>query len=330
MTEKKAAAKTEAATAMEAMDAVAEGVPAKEQKKAPKAEMTVAKKSATAKKAPKPADMTGSVSSVLVHTDEDKLAMFLPPEMQDSQTKKIQFLRALGAHIMGNPSLRQKLQSGGANKVSLLQAAGEAATFGFLLGHHAHLIPYSSDVTMVPDYKGVLDLWRRDPDYFVWIPEMVRAKDGFSMTKGIRDGRAADTLEHGIPPSSDRGDIVGGYIRWSHRGVADYLYMTRDEFDSIKKIADDRSRGKSKVWADHYEAMCIKTLIKRAAKYGNTSPQVAAAADRLSVHEPHDSFAGGGGKNTGTLVPPPMEHVPATATDLAEEEAQVDDITSEL
>lgn len=226
-----------------------------------------------------------TASSILKSSEEEKLLRHLPPEIQDNKTKCVQFMRTLGAHIQGNGRLMGMFQSGLDGRVTILKAATEAANFGLMLGHHAYLIPYKNSVKMVADYKGILDLWRRDPEHQVWAPELVFEADEFEMNKGIVNGTVQNTLFHRRPLVADdqRGNLIGGYIRWSHRGQPDYLFIHVSEFHKERERAERIAKNNNEPppWVSHFNQMCLKTLVRRAARYGNTSPQVTRASYKM-------------------------------------------------
>lgn len=138
-------------------------------------------------------------------------------------------------------------------------------------GRRAHIIPYGDKATLIIDYKGLIELAKRNGDVAKWNPVTVKERDKFSWTNG--------DINHEINWLEDRGALkaVYSHVRMKD-GTDDYEVMTLAECEAIRQ----RSRaGNNGPWKTDYEAMCLKTVIRRHAKRLVLSPEFrdALAAD---------------------------------------------------
>lgn len=142
-------------------------------------------------------------------------------------------------------------------------------------GRRAHIIPYGDKATLIIDYKGLIELAKRNGDVATWRPVAVKEGDKFSWVNG--------DITHEIDWMKDRGELkaVYSHVRMKD-GTDDYEVMTLAECESIRK----RSKaGSSGPWVSDYEAMCLKTVMRRHSKRLVLSPEFR---DALEVEEKYD------------------------------------------
>jgi recombination protein RecT len=142
-------------------------------------------------------------------------------------------------------------------------------------GRRAHLIPYGTECTLIIDYKGTVELVRRDPS----------VEDVQCIT--IRENDAAEWVNgemiHKIDPKSDRGEVVCTYtrIKWKSGAVSVGEPFSKADAEHAKKSSKTSSSGP---WKDHYTEMWKKSNIKRDSKMWPLSPEIRDALDKDDEH----------------------------------------------
>jgi recombination protein RecT len=150
---------------------------------------------------------------------------------------------------------------------SLLGAVLQSAQLGLepnLLGS-CYFIPYKGQVSFQIGYKGLIDLVTRKGDVVNIVAQEVRAGDTFNYEYGRHE-----TLKHIPAPNRDRGEIeyVYAYANLKNGGFVFQVMHVSD----IEKIRDGFSISykfdkTNSIWSKHYEAMALKTVIKKLIKY---------------------------------------------------------------
>jgi len=143
-------------------------------------------------------------------------------------------------------------------------------------GRRAHLIPRRNnnaktvECTLIIDYKGLIELGKRNGDVSLWRPVAVKALDKFRWING--------NVEHEINWFSDRGELKAVYSHVRGKdGVDDYEVMTLAECEAIRsrsKACDDGP------WVTDFEAMCLKSAVRRHSKRLVLSPEFRDALDK--------------------------------------------------
>ncbi|HEY8342507.1 MAG TPA: recombinase RecT [Calditerricola sp.] len=176
--------------------------------------------------------------------------------------------------------LRQTPELGECSVHSLLAAVLQCAQLGLepgVLGH-VYLVPFKSSklrqklVQVIIGYKGLIELARRSGQIESISARLVYANDEFEMTFGIQD-----TLRH-VPwymrdGVSEPGPIRGGYSIARFRDGGYHLHYL-----PIQVIEQRRKRSRAAdegPWKTDYEAMCLKTVVRDAAKWWPLSAEVA-------------------------------------------------------
>ena len=140
----------------------------------------------------------------------------------------------------------------------------------------AYMIPFRNnkqnrtDVQLIIGYRGMSDLARRSGHVVSMNAQAVREGDEFNWGFGLEE-----KLEH--KPGSDRGEITHFYAYAKLTGGGhQFDVMTKQDVDKI--MAGTQSKGKYGPWADFYEQMGRKTLIRRLFNYLPVSIEMAEAA----------------------------------------------------
>lgn len=185
---------------------------------------------------------------------------------------------ALPAHL--TPERFSRIALNALQRTPKLQDCTQASLFKCLLdmaamgiepdGRRAHLIPYGNEVTLILDYKGLLELVRRSGDVVSIRAELVCENDEFSWENG--------KITHKVEWRKPRGEIQAVYAEAVLRsGETQTATMTKDEVDAIRK----RSRsGSSGPWVTDYGEMAKKTTLRRLCKLLPLSSEVAEHIDK--------------------------------------------------
>lgn len=157
----------------------------------------------------------------------------------------------------------------------------EALKLGLMIGgpmQEAWLIPFKDNkagakvATLIIGYQGYRNILDRGKSVIDLHPVAVHAGDEFSFELGSRP-----FVRH-IPKltAAERRELIAVYA-CAHlpRGGLQIEVMGKDEVDDHRK----KSRaGSSGPWVDFYEAMALKTVIRKIAKYLPKSSEILARA----------------------------------------------------
>ena len=132
-------------------------------------------------------------------------------------------------------------------------------------GRVAHLIPYGKDCTLIVDYKGLVDIVRRDANVLDVQCFVIRENDDCEWENG--------TIRHKINPLKQRGEAVGTYtqIKWKNGTTSTGEPFSKDDAEHAKKSSKTANNGP---WKDHYVEMWKKSNIKRDAKMWPLSAEI--------------------------------------------------------
>lgn len=184
-------------------------------------------------------------------------------------------LRIAMTSIRTNPKLKV------CSAESLLGAVMQCAQLGLepsILGH-AYLVPYrnkkkderGNDLGWVDEaqfqigYKGLIELARRTGQISSIMAQAVHREDVFEYEYGIDE-----KLRH-VPADGDRGPVTKyyAYAKFKDGGYS-FIVMSRKDIESHR---DKFSKSKNKQgqhygpWADHFDEMAKKTVLKGLMKY---------------------------------------------------------------
>lgn len=126
---------------------------------------------------------------------------------------------------------------------------------------HVYLIPFKEKATIIIGYKGLIQLLLRNPQVAYIHARVVRSQDEFNIAYG-----SEEKLVH-VPNLKEKGDLTHVYAIITYKdGKQQFEVMDRSEIDKVKATSKS-----SNFWGPHYEAMALKTVIRRLAKYTPTN-----------------------------------------------------------
>lgn len=170
---------------------------------------------------------------------------------------------------------------------SLIGAVMQAAQLGLepdgLLGQ-AYLVPYKNTVTLIPGYKGLLQLARRSGEISTIMAHVVHEADTFDFCYGLEP-----QLRH-VPSSDDNpGPVIAVYaVARLKDGGTQFEVMWRRQVEEIRK----RSKaGNSGPWVTDWDEMAKKTALRRLCKLLPASIELQAAVsldERAEAGIPQD------------------------------------------
>lgn len=192
----------------------------------------------------------------------DQIKMALPAHLTTDR-----MLRVAMTTIQRNPKLLD------CTPQSLLGSIMQAAQLGLepdgLLGQ-AYLVPYGKTVTLIPGYRGLMQLARRSGEISTIQAHVVNARDSFTFSYGLEP-----KLEHIPTQEEDSGPFVAVYaIARLKDGGSQFVVMWRRQVDAIRK----RSKaGVDGPWVTDYDEMAKKTALRRLFKLLPCSIELATA-----------------------------------------------------
>lgn len=141
----------------------------------------------------------------------------------------------------------------------------------------AYILPYGNQATFLIGYKGLIDLARRSGQLKSIHAQAVYEGDEFDMWEDEDGQHFTFRPTRNVPhdPAHLTDVYVSAHLMDGGRVIE---RMTKAEVEAIR----NRSRAKNNgPWKTDYEAMALKTVIRRAAKYlpMSTQAQEAVAAD---------------------------------------------------
>ena len=164
-------------------------------------------------------------------------------------------------------------------------------------GRRAHLIPYrnnkqdTTEVQLIVDYKGIVDIVRRSGEVSYIHADVVREGDKFEFTYGS-DARLIHRPD--LASASEKVVAIYSFVKMKD-GSEDFLVMSRAEVERIRKRS--RSSG-SGPWVSDWDEMAKKTAFRRHSKWLPFSSETRDAIEK------DDEFSGSAATETG-LAPAP-------------------------
>lgn len=163
-------------------------------------------------------------------------------------------------------------------KKSLAEAFMKCAELGIEPdGRRAYLIPYKNKVTLIFDYKGIVELAMRSGQISNVHADKVCEHDEFEYDIG-------EIKKHRIDFKNPRGEAYAYYAVITFKdGSRKTEVMSRIEVDEIKKRSSAWGAWlqykKQGPWNTDYDEMAKKTVFKRASKWLPLSPEAKQAID---------------------------------------------------
>lgn len=265
----------------------------------------------------------------------------LPKQMDPDR-----FLRVVAGAITKNPDILK------CDKISIFRSVIEAAQLGLeptgLLGS-AYLVPYGRTCTLIPGYRGLIDLARRSGEIESIYAQVVNSRDVFRIVQGtdpsiIHEPYIAppliDPKDQEQRDAQDPGPVIGAYMVAVLRDRSGQASVRQIEWMSYAQIEAVRKRSKasgSGPWVTDWNEMARKTVVRRGGKYLPLSPEAQRgwgldeAAERGAVESGPVRVDSGrakllaslqgrqGGGTDGAESDPPPATEEGSATDQAEE-----------
>lgn len=201
----------------------------------------------------------------------------------NSESMREQFARALPKHL--SPERFARIAITALTRTPKLADCTPASVMKCLLdlsamglepdGRRSHLIPYGNECTLVVDYKGIVELVRRDPSVEDVQCITIRENDIAEWTNG--------EMIHKIDPKAERGAVVCTYtrIKWISGSVSVGEPFSKADAEHAKKSSKSSANGP---WKDHFTEMWKKSNIKRDSKMWPLSPEIREAMEREDEH----------------------------------------------
>ncbi|QFR56268.1 recombinase [Bacillus phage 000TH010] len=184
---------------------------------------------------------------------------------------------------------------------SLMGAVLESAKLGVepgILGQ-AYILPYTNykkktvEAQFILGYKGLLDLVRRSGHVSTISAQTVYRNDTFEYEYGLDD----KLVHKPAPFGTDRGEPVGYYaVAKMKDGGYNFLVMSKEDVEKHRDAFSKSKNREGKVygpWADHFDAMAKKTVLRQLINYLPISVEQLSgiAADERTGSELHNQFA---------------------------------------
>jgi recombination protein RecT len=240
--------------------------------------------------------------------------------------QKVQIARALPKHLDADKFARIVLTE--VNRTpklaectapSLLGAVMLAAQLGLEPGPlgHCYLVPYKNkgvpEVQFQLGYKGIIDLARRSGDLVSIVGRAVRPGDHFEFEYGLDE-----KLVH--RPAGDNEDATPTHFyavaKFKDGGHA-FVVLTRGQVEGYRLRSQSQKKGvpPSGAWGTDYEAMAIKTAVRRLAPF---LPLTIEAARGVEADDQVVHFTGDG---VGDITVERLEEHPEAIDAVADEVA---------
>jgi recombination protein RecT len=149
----------------------------------------------------------------------------------------------------------------------------------------AHLVPFKNnktgkmEVQTIPDWRGLRDLALRTGTVTKIWPHVVYERDTFKRVLGTEP-----VISHEPAPDADPGAVVGVYaVAYFSNGAAPmWEYMNVAQVERIRARSRARDSGP---WVTDYEAMAIKTVVKKLCKLLPQSRELSSAINLDDANE---------------------------------------------
>jgi recombination protein RecT len=170
---------------------------------------------------------------------------------------------------------------------SIVNCVMEAGRLGVEPGvpSGAYLVPFRNkgggwEAQLIVSYQGLIEIaYRSGKVAGIWAKKIHEHDE-----HKIREGSEGTKVHH-IPVLTNRGSMIGVYAcaRMKDSDVVLCEWMSKDDVDAIRK----RSKaGNSGPWVTDYEAMALKTVIRRLCKILPKTPALVAAIEDSPVEPP--------------------------------------------
>lgn len=163
---------------------------------------------------------------------------------------------------------------------SLVAAIVEASGLGLEIDVRglAYLVPYKDTVTLIPGYKGLMDLAYRSGRVATIYAEVVCENDAFDYVLGL-----TPDIKH-KPALANRGKPYAVYAVAKLKDADPvFVVLGKDDVEKVRRSSKASANGP---WKDWESEMWKKTAIRRLCKYLPLSPEMARA---IAIDEAADA-----------------------------------------
>jgi recombination protein RecT len=181
---------------------------------------------------------------------------------------------------------------------------------------HAYLIPFENrkagrtEVQFIVGYRGMIDLARRSGQIVSIEARPVYEGDTFDLEFGLHSNmRHVPDFDNPNRVQPDKLRFVYAVAKLKDGGVQ-FDVMSRREVEAVR--AQSRA-GSSGPWVTHFEAMALKTVVRRLFKFLPVSIELATAIDadeRAEIGLPQDNVLTVDAE-TGELLPQTQQPIDA-------------------
>lgn len=172
---------------------------------------------------------------------------------------KRRLLGVLCNHVMSNPQIVD------CDKGSILQACADAISHSWEIGRDAYLVPFKGKVSLIPSWKGLIDLANRSGQLSK-PPKVQFVYEGEAFSMSLIDGE--ESYNH-------RADIANQYRQTNDVNKITHVYccvtlrsgatvrhmMTRQQIESHRKRYVKNTKPDS-IWVTDWSAAASKTLLR--------------------------------------------------------------------
>jgi recombination protein RecT len=140
----------------------------------------------------------------------------------------------------------------------------------------AYLIPYGSECQLIIGWRGYIELAMRSGMVTSIQAQVVYERDQFEYEQGLEL-----KLRH-IPylGMEDRGKLIAAYaIAVMSNGSKAVVVLSKRDIDRARASSSGVKSGRATPWDDWYDAMAMKTAVRKLAKFMPQSPEFARALE---------------------------------------------------
>ncbi len=213
------------------------------------------------------------VETSLVTTKKNTVEAFLnDPKARDAMAQVIpQHIGVDRLMRVALSALKRDSKLRDCSPESFLGAVWQACLLGLELNTplgYAYLVPYKTECTFIPGYKGLLKLAYQSGMIKSIRAHVVYDKEDFSIEYGT-----SERIHHVPVFTADRGEAIGAYcvIELKDGGIIQ-RFMPTAEINKAKP-----SYVRSGPWVDHWDEMAMKTVLRRTLKTAPLSTEVSKA-----------------------------------------------------
>lgn len=235
------------------------------------------------------------------------------------KNKRAEIASVLPRHVTPERVIKVALQAASRNPL-LLQCSSESFYLSVLCASElglepggplarAHMVPFRNnktqkyECTLIPDYRGLVDLARRSGQIEDIDAHVVREGDEFVYAYGMHR-----ELRH-VPKADVDAPMTHAYaVAYLKGGSRHFVVLTKAEVERFKRKSRASTSGP---WVTDYDAMAVKTAIRRLCNLLPQSVEMAKALAMDAAQETDVQYV----PELLDVTPTPEEAVPETRTE---------------